>query len=243
MGLSQAKPSVNDEIAPFIPYLVSSSSIPVSVDPNVKLEVRPSTMESGFIEGYHNGLFSKYSLKKGTIICQADNNISRMMNDAMVNLEPVLRSSTSVQLYDSLTHMKNTYNDLSKAQSTINVNMLGASNGTFFQTIKDVPAGGELMRMYGFSTWTLELFEIINNHNVAGFAKFITELKDNLKGDPYEIRAANLHAMMKNMFPDMYEVSLERYDEQIKSQPLTYVGKEIEKGYTLFMGLGSLFQS
>lgn len=240
MGSSNAKPTVNNEIIPFIPYICISTKNSVSVDPSVVLNVRSSLLDTSFINGYNRGLFSEKFINKGTIICETHTEISKMMNDAMVNLEPVINCRTSAQLYVALNNMKTTYYDLIKADNIINTVMLGSPNGSFFQAIKDIEPGSELLRMYGFSTWTFEIFDILTSYNIAGFTKFISELKDNLTGDPYETRVKNLHSVLTGLFPNAYNMTLDQYDNKAKSESFKYVGKNIEKSYSLFIGTESI---
>jgi len=235
MGSAVTKTSTGphspESIKPFMLYLCNSKLVPASVDPDVSLVVKTSTLSSGFIHGKHRGLFTENSLTKGTIICAAENPLSLLLNDGLIDLEPVIRADSSQKLYDALNHMEKTYYDLERASKVVNTVMLGTSNGMFLESIQDIPAGAELIRMYGFTTWTNEFFELITNHNVAGFAKFIFELKDRVNGDPYERRIISLNKVLVEKFlPNVADLNLVQYDTEQASIPLKYIGKEIEQG-------------
>jgi len=233
MGLTQAKPTVSNEIEPLIPYLCGTSDNMLTVDPNVELFVQTSTLPSGFIHGYHKGLFTKTPLTKGTVICGTDNNLSLMSNDGMINLEPLLRASNSQETYTAWVDMKKNYYDLEKAKQVINIRMVSDNNGKFYETICDVPANSELIRMYGFTTWTLELFNTLTNKNIAGFSKFIQELDGNIVGDPYEKRVSNLRAALATIVPEIETVDLASYDSIHSSEPLRYLTTNLEAAYLL----------
>lgn len=233
MGSIYAKPSVTNEIAPFVTYLCAKSEAPLILDTNVELVVKPSQLPSGFIHGYHEGLFTKKDLLKGTVICSADNEISRKMNDGMVNVEPLLLASNSQDTYNAWVDIKKKYYDLEKAKEAVNVRMVAGGSGIYFETLCDIPAGGELIRMYGFTTWTLELFNILTNKNIAGFSKFIQELDGTLKGDPYEERVSKLRTALKSIISEADTVNLIEYDQKHSSEALVYLETAVQAAYVL----------
>jgi len=171
-------------------------------------------------------------LSKGTIICSSENDISLKMNDGMIDLEPLLLASNSQETYIAWDDMKKKYYDLEKVKEVINVRMV-AGNGTYFETLCDVPKNTELIRMYGFTTWTLELFDILTNRNIAGFSKFIQELESTSKGDPYEERIRILRIALKSIIPETDTTNLAEYDEKHSSEPLVFLGTHVQAAYML----------
>jgi len=47
MGSVQAKPTITDELTPFLPYMGATSDNVLVVDPNVRLVVKQSRLPSG----------------------------------------------------------------------------------------------------------------------------------------------------------------------------------------------------
>jgi len=64
---STAKPVINDEINPFIPYICSRSNKDLVVDSDISLVIKRSELSSKFIEGKHMGLFTQNDISKGIL--------------------------------------------------------------------------------------------------------------------------------------------------------------------------------
>lgn len=237
MGIVPTKPSINDELAPFIPYICGKVARQLTVNPDVVLEIKNSTLKSGFIKGKHKGVFTKTFLPKTTVICRVSalataNPIDVLFNDGMVDLEPLIIAETSQETYKAWKNMRRLYYDLEKAKNIINIRMVAdGANNIYYESIKEIPAGSELIRFYGFTTWILETFELLTNRNVAGFAKFIHELNGTIAGDPYEFRAKKLNTVLSRFVPNVENIDLARYDDDNTRTPLKYIGNEVQLLY------------
>lgn len=178
-----------------IPYLCTVTDDILTVDPTVDLEVQPSKLNSSFINGRTMGLFTKRSINKGTIIMKLEK--ESMINDGIVDLTDILTAETSGATYNAWNNLKNSYYDIEKISRIVNVRIiLDCNNVSYYETIQDIHAGAELLRMYGFTTWPLELLDTLTNRNIAGFIRFINELVDEVTGDPYEDRIRKLHEVL-----------------------------------------------
>lgn len=159
------------------------------VDPNVKLEVRESTMKVMFIDGANQGLFTRNSIPANTIIMKMPETC--MMNDGLVDLTKLLSAITDIAIYDAWKELEASYYNEEKMRENINVRMVFDGRYHYYQTIKDVPAGAELLRVYGFTTWIMELYHLFSRN--YGFLRFLNEV--NINGDPLEhkIKALRLN--------------------------------------------------
>lgn len=183
MGSTISQPK--NELSEALPYICGLADHELKVDPSVKLEVRDSTLASSFLEGRQLGLFAVNSIPKGTCILEVNLDEECKMNDGIVNLQPILRAQNSEEMYQAWMNLQKTYYDMEKIKKVINVRMV--SNGSqqlCYETIQDIPAGGELLRVYGFSSWFFEILEIFNNKTMLGFAQFIDDFFKNMSGDP-----------------------------------------------------------
>lgn len=223
-------------IAQIIPYLCSVSDTILTIDPNIKLIEQPSTIDSIFIDGRHIGLFTTKHIRKGTIISAALEKES-MINDGIVDLTGILKAKTSVATYEAWTDLKNSYYDVEKIARVVNVRMvIDQRNKTYYEAIQDIPAGGELLRVYGFTTWPLELLDTLTNHNIAGFTRFIDELVEDLKGDPYEERIRKLQYALhryERYVDNRITMLLDEYDEKIEGEKLINIGNNIKTLYIM----------
>jgi hypothetical protein len=203
MGIQYPKPkSSMDDISEFIPYLCRYSDEPLTVDPDVSLYIRPSELPVRFIPGRHMGLFARKHIVKGTIICYNPDQESKM-NDAMIDLGEILSSDTSDRIYEAWMDAKNSYYDIEKAKQDVNVRMITDRNGNiFYETIQDIPINKELLRIYGFTTWVLEIVEILTNKTIVGFAQFVDHLSMTSVGDPCESSVKLLRKALDNYHID-----------------------------------------
>ena len=103
-----------------------------------------------------------------------------------MNLDNILVSETNEKTYYAWKSLWETYYEINKIQEIINVCMVRYGNELFYVAIKDILADAELFRVYGFSTWPLELLDTITSRNVLGYGKFIHELLPTIINDPNE---------------------------------------------------------
>ena len=231
-------PSLSNEINSVVEYICAKSytNHALSVDPNVKLVVKRSKLPSAFIEGRHMGLFTKDAIPKGTIILSVfhDDKNECKMNDGAVDLEPILVADTNEKTYQAWMNMKNSYYNIEKIKNVVNVRMIvDNTNNCFYETIQDIPAGGELVRLYGFTTWTLELLNILTNKTVVGFAHAIDDFSKNIKDDPYTERIQILHKVLESYDKDIFTRNRLEHDKSLQDEPLIFVGDDIEKLYVM----------
>ena len=227
------KPSITEEIAGVLPYLCGKRDGLLEVDKDVKLQIGPSRLGSGFVMGYQDGLFTENYLTKGTIICPSGCDISCKMNDGMIDLRPLLNASNSTDSYDAWIDMRERYYDIQKAGQVINTRMVSCDSGSFFETISEVPSGGELVRMYGFTTWVFELPGILTNKTIAGFSKFVRELSDTVDGDPYDECLSLLRKSLQFHVPEADTFDLEEYDRKLSAEELVYLGPRLRDTYKI----------
>lgn len=228
--------SSKDELNAAIPYLCVNinRNLEPEIDPWIELEVLPSTLDSAFLEGKNMGLFTKDAITTGTIIMKVIREEGKM-NDGAVDLEPILRASTSMEMYDAWINFSRTYYDLEKIKRVVNVRMVCDSTKTFYyQATQDIPAGEELLRIYGFTTWTLELLDILTNKNIVGFMQFIKELAEDIDGDPYEekIKKLNRGLCKFRTYDDIMGLTPGEFDTIASSQWTVYLGNTIKVMYT-----------
>lgn len=225
-----------EELKAAIPYLCVNinRNLESEVDPWIELEILPSILDSAFLEGKNMGLFTKDAITKGTIIMKVVREEGKM-NDGVVDLEPILRASTSMAMYDAWINFSRTYYDLEKIKRVVNVRMVCDSTKTFYyEAIQDIPAGEELLRIYGFTTWTLELLDILTNKNIVGFMQFIKELAEDIDGDPYEekIKKLNKGLCKFRTYDDIMGLTPGEFDTIASNQWSVYLGNTIKVMYT-----------
>lgn len=230
------KSSTMDEISPIIPYICESVRRELTVDPKVSLVLKPSRLPSTFVEGINMGLFTENFIPKGTTIIVLDSNpgMGDKMNDAAIDLKSILEADTSEKTYQAWMDAKNSYYNLEKIKQVVNVRMVANNNVTGYETIRDIPADGELTRVYGFTTWILELFEILTNKNIVGFAQFIDYLFKNITNDPYEDRIKILHlALSQYGIKDIFTIDRNGYDESMRDESVFRVGSKLSMLYVI----------
>lgn len=230
---SPKSPKYNNDLLNVLPYLCINVDRNLTVHPEIELDVRTSTLDSSFLEGKNLGLFTKKPITKGTIIMKVVREESKM-NDAAVNLDPILRATTSTAMYDAWTNLKNTYYDLEKIKRVVNVRMVfDANSDYYYEALQDIPADGELVRIYGFTTWTLELLDILTNKNIVGFMKFIDELSQDIAGDPYEAKIHRLNKVLQQFkaYDRLMILSPKEYDEAFDDGKARYLGPTIKALY------------
>lgn len=231
MGTKYPRPkSSMDDIIDIIPYLSGNTDRILSVDPDISLDVRPSELPSKFIDGRNMGLFTLALIPEGTIISSKFVEESKM-NDAMVDLTDILQANTSEQIYHAWMSMKNTYYDIKKTKRDVNVRMIMDGNrNIFYEAIQDIPANKELVRIYGFTTWVLEILDILTNKTIVGFAQFIDELSKVSSHDPYEFRILSLRdALGKYGINNIFAINRVEYDANVEDQQTVLIGERIKE--------------
>ena len=177
--------NTNSFINEILPYICRLSRLPLVVDKNINLVIKTSSIPSSLPKDYNQGVFTTKHIRAGTIIMKVDYHNSKI-NDGVVNLDHILTATTNEDTYHAWKSLWKSYYDLNKIKKVINVCMITDGKELFYAAIQDIPAGTELFRLYGFSTWPLELFDTITSKNILGFGKFIQELLPTLTSDPNE---------------------------------------------------------
>lgn len=172
----------------------------LSIADDVQLEVRRSTLSTTeFNESRDRGVFTKKGIPKKTVICDIKQ-LSFVMNDPLVDLRGVNMSKTSDSMYTALVNLKREYYSHENAAERINTCFACGQDGeVYVRTIKHVPANTELFRMYGFETWIFELFDIITDDNVNGFAQFVKELTQPQYDNPYTAKIQRLDTVLDSL--------------------------------------------
>lgn len=239
MGIQYTKPKSSlEDISEFITYLCRRSDQSLTVDPDVSLYIKHSELPVRFITGRNMGLFTKKHIVKGTIICYKPDEENKM-NDAMIDLGEILSSDTSEGIYHAWTSAKNKYYDIEKAKLNVNVRMVMDRDGhMFYETIQDIPVNNELLRIYGFTTWILEILEILTNKTIVGFAHFIDGLSRTSAGDPYESQIKSLRETLNNygfnaisIDKSIFTIDRTEYDIMMSSRETVYIGSIIQSLY------------
>lgn len=224
--LSRTQSSVSLQITPFIPYIVSSVDHELTVDPTVELVIKPSDLASAFLEDRNMGLFTRKPITKGTIVYTVPTNEECKMNDGLVDLEPILRATNSTEMYEVWTNLKNSYYDLEKVKRVVNVRMVTDKNGKcYYEAIQDIPADAELLRMYGFTTWPFELFDVLTNKHIIGFIYFINDLAKDVAGDPYEAKIMKLNENLEQYRKGdlLLQLSPSEFDKRMEDTETIYI--------------------
>jgi len=228
MGAYWSTPrSINKETYNIISYLCSVRDKPLSIDPTVSLSIKRSNIPSTFIDGKQYGVFTDKNIARGTII--SSTNIY-MYNDGLIDLTELLNADNSEKTYIAWKNLKQSYYNIDKIKSVVNVIMVKDSYDTdYYEAITDIPANSELIRMYGFTTWIFELFDILTNKTIVGFSHFVNNLCSNIKGDPLELKVLKLRNILNGQRYMMTQCK--EYDRLMKSEPTVYVGDEIKALY------------
>lgn len=226
--------------ASFTPYIYRRAKGILKVDPDVKLEVKASSILSTFTKDKHLGLYTQHPIQKDTIVCAIDDDLSGMINDGVVNLEPLIEADTSKKYYRAWVNFEKTYYNLSKAKKLVNVRVVADDVSIYYETIKDIPRGRELTQMYGFTLWIFELFDLLTNRNLAGFVKFINKFAHRYSGDLLVKRINILNETLARFVPDIHNIKLSHYDAIEKDSPLRYIGYDVESLYMENLNLAGL---
>jgi hypothetical protein len=219
MGQIGSAPSNQERIVSCLKFMMGEVSYPLEVDRTLVLRVDKSTLPSLFISERANGLFCTSDIKEGTVIMKVRPTSPCIMNDGMVDLNEILLAQTSMAMYNAWWNLYLSYYNVDHAVVRVNVKMVRDSNHTvYYHAMKDIPIGTELVRMYGFTTWIMELFDIMTNKTIVGFARFVDEFSRDLVGDPYVEKIHALReALIKLGINNIFTLDLREYDTTMES--------------------------
>lgn len=213
MGNVPRKP-IDPLIGQFKKYMFQGLPLEhLSISDDVKLEIRRSTLSSTHFLGSRNlGLFTIKDIPPDTVVCDIKS-VSLMMNDPMADLREVYTAQSSSSMYTALVNLQKTYWSPENAEERINTCFVsGQDREVYVRTTKFVPADTELYRMYGFETWIFEIFEILTDENVTGFARFVKELSQSQYENPYTAKIQRLDTILDNL-PETRSISLKIGDQ------------------------------
>jgi len=231
---STIKIGIPDKILPFIPYIASVTNVKLTLDLDVDIVVKPSTLTSSFVHDRNMGLFTNNPILKGTIILPLNYNIESKINDGVANLNEILTASTSVEMYNAWHNFYNSYYDLEKVKKTINVRLiLDKYHNNYYQAIQNIPSNSELFRFYGFTSWPFELLHIFTNKTIVGFISFINDFASTIKCDPNALKITHLQSSFIRYTTINRVISTIPfvYDFLIQSYPTVLVGPTILSYY------------
>ena len=171
------------EFRPLIPYLMETPGIG-----NVNLNT-PTCIKQSNIVNAGDGLFAEEAIPKNTFFIRAGTYKSMKTNDSMIDLTDIRLAQTSEKLYQALKNTSSNYYVLERAQEKVNVIIAIYNGENYFKTIKNVKKDEELVRMYGFSTWLLEIFPLLTWDNLSGYQRFVEEYHQYTGGkDPLDFK-------------------------------------------------------
>ena len=251
MGVTQSQPVTStDKFKLLITYSVAFIDSIVQPRSDLVFTVAPSTLtKTQFLPNKNMGLHTVSELPKDTLFTLDYEQEGTKMNDPMIDLTAVIQSSNSDQLYIALSDMYNNYYDLERVKQMVNVRIvMDSSKTSCYQAIKDIPAGGELLRIYGFATWLFEIFDLLTAANLAGYAKFLLEFQQKEPNDSFArrvavtldvLRKSNLRNYMVDDIIDMskYELDYGSNKKHIGNMLLQKCGY-VHNMVTVFAGLG-----
>ncbi len=153
----------------------------------------------------------------------------------MVDLTNLIKARTSREMYQAWKEMQTNYYDLPRIQERVNVRMvLDSRRRMFYQTMKDIPANTELLRIYGFTSWILIVLELLTKRNLAGYAQLVLDLEKTERGDPIFPRIQIMAETLRRFYVGSYltdRIDLERYDRENDSDEK--IGKELATKYRM----------
>lgn len=167
---------------------------------NNKLYCDKSQLKTIFMED-DKGLFADSFIKKGTILFNLNDELSKLINDGLLDTN-LLIHDTNIQLYNTFTKLYNDYHDENNIKEKINVRVtskfsVNEGSSIYCETIKDIKPKEELFRMYGFTTWItnplIYNLDIITNKTIFGFLYFLKDIIPDLKEIPYEKEVIDIY--------------------------------------------------
>ena len=118
------------------------------------LQIRESTFTK-FPKNCNKGVFATKNIPKDTKLADYFEENAVMINDALMNLGPILEARTSQEMYDALTTTRETYYDAEKAAKYLNVGLSPMWGDNV--ALRDIAQDEELFRVYGFPSWLVEI--------------------------------------------------------------------------------------
>jgi hypothetical protein len=190
----------------------------LQISTDSKFKIKQSNLKTVFPLGKSFGLFTEEKLNKNTTLI-----ISRQLvdwlNDPLIDLTEFLDAKTSQEMYTACCNLYANYYNLEKAIKLINVRLEYVDDFIYMHILNDVMPNEELYISYSFTVWISILLQYLNNKTLAGFIKFLGEIKDKLKGDVNEIRMIILHTLLARETKD-YTEDLEEYDKNLEEKEL-----------------------
>lgn len=179
---------------------------------NISLFIDNSCISTLFINNENKGLFTNEFISKGTILFDQTNIYSKMMNDPMINLNDLYNSVDSLSYYTTWTNMYNRYHNINIIKDCVNIRMLIHNDHRYYQALRDIQPGEELVKMYGFTTWIVNNIKLLTNKNICGFLYFIKDILPEIKGAPFYDKILNFNKLILNSLFDksIYELDIHK---------------------------------
>lgn len=167
--------------APFIEYISRQVSA-VDNYPSVPLYLAPSAHPLFFESSTSYppqsafGVFSQKYIPKGTIF-QVSFPGGYMIQDGVINFQPLMTASTSRQTFEAWHQIYNGYHNFDIIGRKTNVRPIRLSSGqytNYYEAIVDIQPGTELYQYYGISIWIpYGGIKFSTRENLAGHVKFV----------------------------------------------------------------------
>lgn len=157
-------------ILPRHPGDAPAFNLPNIVQP--QLYIGPTTLHQRFHSSDgQRGVFTDDFIPKGTFITPS--NLISLSNDGVMNLQPLMDANTSREVFESWHQVYNSYHNFDIITQQINIRAVNFENGTCYEVLQDIPAGGELLRYYGIASWFLiGMLMLSTRATIAGHVKF-----------------------------------------------------------------------
>ena len=221
------------------PYMAANIPGPANYSP-LYFETKAKENTNGIYK--HNrthGLFSTSFITKGTLLFPAADIRSAKLNDPMLDMELIVRASMSNEaLYQALCHLGQTYYIRAVFRDKVNVRLVQTSDGFVgYQATQDIPAGAELFRAYGLSSWSTEFFPLITSHNVYGYMHYIYYCYSSQPDNPGQYEQQAILRILNTMTgSDCSKIvtllpNLNQYDAISKDQEIYGLGDELATWY------------
>lgn len=216
------------------------------INPDIELTLCDSTLKSTFVRRSNNetevyqgrGVFTTDIIRAEDIIYYVDNGVAGNINDGMIDLTELVEAKNSKNSYIALCNLYNKYYDWDRASNVINVRKAMDNKGTYYQAIKDIHPGEELLMMYGFLYWIFNVSFLVTDKTAAGFAKFIIEHEDIFIGHQHEEKLQRLSIIFKGLLNQ--PIDLDSYDKnrlETDDVSLSSLFDDIEKNYDTWLKL------
>lgn len=164
-----------------LPFISGFIDTPIVLNDDVDLFIKESTLQTTFLSDKNMGLFTSRPICKGSILLKVSDQC--MMNDGLINLSNVINASSDEETYIAWHEIYKSYYNLDIINKNINVRMVTNDRINFYyEAIKDISPGDELLRIYGFATWPYQMSKHLTKNNITGFIRF---LRDIIYNDDY----------------------------------------------------------